>query len=94
MPNVDTTLAGGSIERMAESARRAEELGFAGLVTAEASHEPYLPLMIAAELNHAAAADLLLARGADKSIKDKQGKTAGDLTSLTALRDKLAAAPN
>ncbi|TFH19867.1 MAG: TIGR03617 family F420-dependent LLM class oxidoreductase [Myxococcales bacterium] len=49
MPNVDTTLTGGSIERMAESARRAEELGFAGLVTAEASHEPYLPLMIAAE---------------------------------------------
>jgi ankyrin repeat protein len=51
-------------------------------------------LMIAAELNHAAAVDLLLARGADKSIKDKQGKTASDLTSLTALRDKLAAAPN
>ena len=47
-------------------------------------------LMIAAELNHAAAVDLLLARGADKSLKDKQGKTAGDLTSLTALREKLA----
>lgn len=51
-------------------------------------------LMIAAELNHAAAVDLLLARGADKTIKDKQGKTASDLTSLTALRDKLAAVPN
>ena len=51
-------------------------------------------LMIAAELNHAAAVDLLLARGADKSIKDKQGKAASDLTSLTALRDKLAAGPN
>jgi hypothetical protein len=50
-------------------------------------------LMIAAELNHAAAVDLLLARGADKTIKDKQGKTASDLTSLTALRDKLAAVP-
>ena len=48
-------------------------------------------LMIAAELNHAAAVDLLLARGADKSLKDKQGKTAADLTSLTALREKLAA---
>ena len=48
--------------------------------------------MIAAELGHAAAVDLLLAHGADKSLKDKQGKTAGDLTSLTALRDKLAAA--
>jgi ankyrin repeat protein len=47
-------------------------------------------LMIAAELGHAGAVDLLLAHGADKSLKDKQGKTAGDLTSLTALRDKLA----
>ena len=47
-------------------------------------------LMIAAELNHAAAVDLLLAHGADKTLKDKQGKTAGDLTSLTALREKLA----
>lgn len=51
-------------------------------------------LMIAAELNHAAAVDLLLARGADKSLKDQQGKTASDLTTLTALRDKLAANPN
>ena len=49
-------------------------------------------LMIAAELDHAAAVDLLLARGADKTLKDKQGKTAADLTSLTALREKLAAA--
>ena len=49
-------------------------------------------LMIAAELNHAAAVDLLLSRGADKNLKDKQGKTAADLTSLTALREKLAAA--
>ena len=47
-------------------------------------------LMIAAELNHAAAVDLLLPHGADKTLKDKQGKTAGDLTSLTALREKLA----
>ena len=49
------------------------------------------PLMIAAELNHAVAVDLLLARGADKSLHDKQGKSAADLTSLTALREKLAA---
>ena len=48
-------------------------------------------LMIAAELDHAAAVDVLLAHGADKSLKDKQGKIAGDLTSLTALREKLAA---
>ncbi len=47
--------------------------------------------MIAAELNHEAAVDLLLARGADKSLRDKQGKSAADLTSLTALREKLAA---
>ena len=47
--------------------------------------------MIAAELNHEEAVDLLLARGADKSLRDKQGKTAGDLTSITALREKLAA---
>ena len=37
--------------------------------------------------------DLLLAHGADKTMHDKQGKKAGDLTSLTALRDKLASAP-
>ncbi|MGB3023146.1 MAG: ankyrin repeat domain-containing protein, partial [Methyloceanibacter sp.] len=48
-------------------------------------------LMTAAELNHEAAVDLLLAHGADKSLRDKQGKSAGDLTSLTALREKLAA---
>ena len=47
-------------------------------------------LMIAAELDHAAAVDVLLAHGADKSLKDKQGKTASDLTSLTALREELA----
>ena len=49
------------------------------------------PLMIAAELNHTVAVDLLLARGADKSLRDKQGKSAADLTTLTALREKLAA---
>ena len=50
-------------------------------------------LMIAAELGHTAAAELLIARGADKSLKDKQGKTASDLTSLTALRVELAPGP-
>jgi ankyrin repeat protein len=49
------------------------------------------PLMIAAELNHAGAVDLLLARGADKGLRDKQGKSAADLTSLTVIREKLAA---
>jgi hypothetical protein len=37
------------------------------------------------------AVELLLARGADKSLRDKQGKTAADLTTLTALREKLMA---
>jgi len=49
------------------------------------------PLMIAAELNHAIAVDLLLAHGADRGLRDKQGKSAADLTSLTVLREKLAA---
>jgi ankyrin repeat protein len=49
------------------------------------------PLMIASELNHTIAVELLLARGADKSLRDKQGKTAADLTTLTALREKLIA---
>jgi ankyrin repeat protein len=49
------------------------------------------PLMIASELNHTMAVELLLARGADKSLRDKQGKTAADLTTLTALREKLMA---
>ena len=47
-------------------------------------------LMIAAELDHEAAVDLLVARGADKSLRDSQGKSAADLTSLTVLREKLA----
>ena len=49
------------------------------------------PLMIAAELNHAGAVDLLLARGADKSLATSRARRAGDLTTLTALREKLAA---
>ena len=40
------------------------------------------PLMIAAELNHTVAVELLLAHGADKGLRDKQGKSAADLTTL------------
>jgi uncharacterized protein len=47
-------------------------------------------LMIAAEGGHAEIADLLLARGADPSLKDKAGKRAADLTVLSALRERLA----
>ncbi len=47
-------------------------------------------LMIAAEGGHAEIADLLLARGADPSLKDKAGKRAADLTVLSSLRERLA----
>jgi uncharacterized protein len=47
-------------------------------------------LMIAAEGGHAEIANLLLARGADPSLKDKAGKLAADLTVVTGLRERLA----
>jgi uncharacterized protein len=46
-------------------------------------------LMIAAEGGHAEIANVLLARGADPSLKDKAGKRAADLTTLSALRERL-----
>jgi ankyrin repeat protein len=46
-------------------------------------------LMIAAEGGHTEIAGLLLARGADASLKDKTGKRAADLTVLSSLREKL-----
>ena len=46
-------------------------------------------LMIAAEGGHADIAGLLLARGADPSLKDKAGKRAADLTVLSSLRERL-----
>ena len=46
-------------------------------------------LMIAASLGHAKAVDVLLARGADKTLHDKEGKTAADLAVNDALRRKL-----
>ncbi|WP_312015680.1 ankyrin repeat domain-containing protein [Bradyrhizobium liaoningense] len=47
-------------------------------------------LMIAAEGGRAEVAGLLLARGANPSLKDNAGKRAADLTSLSLLRDRLA----
>jgi uncharacterized protein len=47
-------------------------------------------LMIAAEGGHAELVALLLARGADPAIKDRAGKRAADLTSLSSLRERLA----
>ena len=46
-------------------------------------------LMIAAEGNHAEIAQLLLAHGADPSLRDQAGKRAADLTALSALREAL-----
>ena len=47
------SVAGGSgqpdIEGLARAARRIEEIGFDGVTTPEAGHDPFLPLMIAAE---------------------------------------------
>jgi ankyrin repeat protein len=48
-------------------------------------------LMIAAEGGHADIAGLLLARGADPSLKDRAGKRAADLTVLSSLRERLTA---
>jgi ankyrin repeat protein len=46
-------------------------------------------LMIAAEGGRGAIAALLLARGADPSLRDNSGKRAADLTNLTSLRERL-----
>jgi ankyrin repeat protein len=46
-------------------------------------------LMIAAEGGRAEIASLLLAHGADPSLKDNAGKRAADLTVLSSLRDRL-----
>jgi uncharacterized protein len=46
-------------------------------------------LMIAAEGGHEEIVNLLMARGADASLKDKAGKRAADLTRLSSLRERL-----
>ena len=48
-------------------------------------------LMIAAELGHAMAVEVLVRRGADRSLTDKAGKTARDLATSDSLRRVLAA---
>ena len=45
--------------------------------------------MIAAEDSHAEIVDLLIARGADRTIKDKSGKVALDLAADATVREKL-----
>jgi ankyrin repeat protein len=48
-------------------------------------------LMIAAEVGHAAVAEELLARGADRTIADKSGKRARDLAASERVREMLNA---
>lgn len=48
-------------------------------------------LMIAAALGHEKAVDVLLAHGADRTIRDRQQKTAADLAATDDLRKKLVA---
>ena len=48
-------------------------------------------LMIAAEGGHAEIANLLIAHGADVSLKDRGGKAAADLTTVSSLRERLTA---
>lgn len=45
---LDTTLAGSTFTEAAAYARAAEEMGFDALWTAEAQHEPFMPLAVAA----------------------------------------------
>jgi probable F420-dependent oxidoreductase len=45
---IDTTLTGG-LSRMAEDARAAEQAGYSGIWTFEGAHDPFLPLLLAAE---------------------------------------------
>lgn len=47
MLKLDTMLAIGGLAEAASYASRAEEMGFAGIFTAEASQTPYLPLAVA-----------------------------------------------
>ncbi|RLQ21085.1 TIGR03617 family F420-dependent LLM class oxidoreductase [Seongchinamella sediminis] len=44
-----TAQARGGLARIAESARQLEDIGFDGITTPEAGHDPFLPLMLAAE---------------------------------------------
>jgi ankyrin repeat protein len=48
-------------------------------------------LMIAAALGHATAVEILVSRGADKTLLDNDGKSASELASDEAIRARLAA---
>ncbi|MFP6626606.1 MAG: TIGR03617 family F420-dependent LLM class oxidoreductase [Deltaproteobacteria bacterium] len=59
MIKIDAGTAQGSITQLADTAMAAEAAGFSGLVTAEAAHDPYLPLMVYA--GHTQRVELLTA---------------------------------
>ncbi len=46
---IETGLTGRTFAEIAQSAQRAEALGFDGVVTPETGHDPFFPLLIAAE---------------------------------------------
>src|SRR5262245_39435343 len=46
---IDTVLMAGSLAEVPQVAKAAEALGFDGLWTAEASHDPFFPVALAAE---------------------------------------------
>jgi ankyrin repeat protein len=73
----------------AEAVKVVQRLLEAGAAIDDHDDRGRTALMIAAEGGHAQIVDLLLARGADRSLKDKSGRRAGDLTVLTALRERL-----
>lgn len=51
------------------------------------------PLMIAASMDHAEVVELLLSRHADTTPRDRQGRSAADLTTQASLRERLAQSP-
>ena len=46
---IETGVVAPSIEALADQARRLEEMGYHSIITPEAGHDPFLPLMILAE---------------------------------------------
>jgi uncharacterized protein len=74
----------------AEAVKVVQRLLEAGASVDDRDDRGRTALMIAAEGGRSGIVDVLLARGADRSLKDKAGKRAGDLTVLTALRERLA----
>jgi uncharacterized protein len=74
----------------AQAIRIVERLLDAGAGINDRDNRGRTALMISAEGGRAGIANVLLARGADRSLSDKAGKRAADLTVLTSLRERLA----